>query len=181
MLHRVTGDDDLPGKCGVCRWKLGQRIRCEDCDPWFHWEHADTNSELVILTALVLQFLCACQGNKKRRPILNWNRELDLARTEIGLLKGELIYLGNCSEQFQIESSSQRKLKILLFSLAMLETQTGSDFIDQSELEVFVLGSSCSRGKVELDELNHWLPGLDRLVQHKKRLRKLARSEGSRM
>jgi hypothetical protein len=47
---------------------------------------------------------------RQEESILSFSRELELARTKIGLLKGELNLADNCPEEFRSVSSSQRKL-----------------------------------------------------------------------
>jgi hypothetical protein len=49
---------------------------------------------------------------KQEETILSLSRELDFAKTEISLLKGELNLVDNCPEEFRTVSNSQRKHKI---------------------------------------------------------------------
>jgi glutamate racemase len=102
------------------------------------------------------------------------SRELELAKIEISLLKRELNLVDNCPEEFRTVSNSQRKLKNVPSSLdikftstnrfeplAMLETQTDGDSVDQPasaksickcmskakpKCKILVLGSSHGRG-----------------------------------
>jgi hypothetical protein len=81
---------------------------------------------------------------KQDETILSLSRELELAKTEISLLKGELNLADNCPEEFRTVSNSRRKHKNVPFSLdikftltnrfeplAMLEPQTDGDSVDQ--------------------------------------------------
>jgi hypothetical protein len=89
---------------------------------------------------------------KQEETILSLKRELELARTEIHLLKGELNLVGNCPEEFRTVPSSRRKLKKVPSSLAMQEPQTDGDSVDQPvskakpKRKILVLGSSHGRG-----------------------------------
>jgi hypothetical protein len=57
---------------------------------------------------LVLQLLCASQGNKEQEEnILTLSRELEILKIEIRLLKRELNLVDNCPDEFRTVPTSE--------------------------------------------------------------------------
>jgi hypothetical protein len=110
----ATRGNDLSGKCGLAGGSLarGQGARTVVCSFF-----GSVLADIVIWSYGLGTFNFSVQAKvikKQEESISSLKRELELARTEIGLLKGVLNLADNCSEEFRTVSNSQRNLKNFL-------------------------------------------------------------------